>query len=303
MAEVGKRRTAVTIGTFDGVHLGHRALLERTGEIAWERGLESVALTFPWPPQNYLGRPKPLLLPPEVKIELLRDSVDRVVVLEFPEVQPLMPREFVVRTLVERLNAAVVVAGEAFRFGRDRRGDVSLLQALGRELGFEIEIVESILVDGRRVSSTAIREALHVGDVERAKRLLGRAPLIVGGVVPGAGEGRRLGYPTANLAVHPELLIPAHGVYAAWCVYRGEKRPGALYIGRRPTYDGTSVSVEAHILGADDVPPRYGEQLEAQMLSYLRGDRRFISVEALRGQIEADIEAVQAYFAHRARTS
>jgi len=293
-------RTVVTLGTFDGVHRGHQALLQRARGRARERGLESTALTFRRPPQNYLGNPKPLLMPPEKKIELLGRFVERVVVLDFPTVQHWTPREFVEGVLLRDLHAEVVVVGEDFRFGKARSGDTTTLRELGEELGFSVEVVEAVTVDGEVVSSTAIRRALRAGEVERAAKLLGRPPQLWGRVVPGSGQGRKLGFHTANLSLDPEVLVPAEGIYAAWALFQGEKRPGALYIGRRPTLGGCSaLSVEVHILGLDEKASLYGLEVEVQLLTRLREDRLFSSWEELRRQIARDVAETREFFAKR----
>lgn len=288
--------SVVTIGTFDGVHLGHQALLERTHTLARESDRVSVALTFPRPPQNYLGRPKKLLLPPKVRLALLKEHVDRVEVIDFPQVRGLSPEEFASKVLRERLEAEAVVVGEGFRFGHDRLGDISILKELGGKLGFAVEVVEAVTVEGETVSSTAIRTAIEAGDIERATRLLGRPPCLWGEVVPGAGQGRTLGFPTANLAVDPELLVPAEGVYAAQVLYRDEGLAGALYIGRRPTFDGAELSIEVYILDGEGLQ-LYGEELEVQLLTRFREDKRFASPEELKAQIRADVEATREFFA------
>ena len=293
-------RTVVTIGTFDGVHRGHQALLQRARGRARERGLQSTALTFRRPPQNYLGNPKPLLMPPEKKIELLGRFVERVVVLDFPAVQDWTPRAFVEGVLLRDLHAQVVVVGEDFRFGKARSGDAETLRKLGKELGFSVEVVEAVTVDGEVVSSTAIRRALRAGEVERATKLLGRPPQLWGRVVPGSGRGRKLGFPTANLSIDPEVLVPAEGIYAAWALFQGEKHPGALYIGCRPTLgEGEALSVEVYILGLHEKASLYDVELEVQLLTRIREDRRFDSLEALKAQIARDVARTREFFAER----
>ncbi|OGF56909.1 MAG: riboflavin biosynthesis protein RibF [Candidatus Fraserbacteria bacterium RBG_16_55_9] len=291
--------SAITIGTFDGIHLGHRALLQRTREIAKGHELKSLAVTFPRPPQNYLGRPKQLLMPSEKRIALLAQYVDQVVVIEFPEIQWLSPREFVTGILCERLRAAAVVVGRNFRFGRSRKGNVSTLVELGSELGLDVQIVDPVLVNGEQVSSTAIRKAIQLGDIEQATRLLGDPPQLWGKVIRGEGQGRALGFPTANLSVDPELLMPGEGIYAARVFYRNESRAGSLYIGRRPTFNGTRTSVEVHILEADSDKELYGEELAVQLFTRLRGEKRFASAEELQAQIRTDVEATREFFSRK----
>lgn len=289
--------TAVTIGTFDGIHLGHRALLERTRELARERGFKSVVLTFPRPPQNYLGRPKRLLMPKDKRLARLGEYVDRVVVSDFPEIQNLSPRQFVLKVLQGRLNAAAVVVGENFRFGHGRQGDVQTLEKLGGELGIAVEILPPVMVGGELVSSTAIRRALQSGQIERAIELLGEPPRLWGKVIRGTGRGRALGFPTANLALDPELTVPAEGVYAAGLSIQGEKYAAALYVGYRPTFDGKELSIEVYILpeGGKELD-LYGKELEVELLTRLRGDLRFPTPAELQRQIGADVEAVRSFF-------
>ena len=298
-----KTRSVVTIGTFDGIHVGHRALLQKTRELAEANRFQSVVLTFPRPPQNYLGNPKRLLMPPEKRIALLTQHVDQVLVIEFPEIQSLSPREFVKEILCERLKAAAVVVGRNFCFGRDRQGNVSTLMELGSGLGIDVQIVDPILVNGERVSSTTIRQALQVGDIERASRLLGDPPKLWGKVIPGEGQGRVLGFPTANLSMNSELLVPGEGIYATRVFYRNQSKMASLYIGRRPTFDGAHTSIEVHILESDshEELDLYGEELSVQLFTRLRGDRRFSSREELQAQIRADVEATQEFFSSRIR--
>ncbi|MFQ6033515.1 MAG: riboflavin biosynthesis protein RibF, partial [Candidatus Bipolaricaulia bacterium] len=281
------------LGTFDGLHLGHRLLLGRARALAKEENLMSVALTFPKPPRNYLGRGKRLILPPELKLRLLEEEVELVVVADFLKLQPLAPQKFA-HLLRERLRAAVVVVGEDYRFGQDRQGDVALLRKLGQDLGFRVEALAKLLIDGRPVSSTAVREAIIAGDVERARRLLGYPPLLRGPVVQGEGRGRELGFPTANLKIDEELVAPEEGVFAAGVRLQDELKEGLLYIGRRPTFAGEGRSFEVYIL--DFSGELYGEELEVHLLKKLRGDLRFNDSQALKCQIERDVRTAQEFF-------
>lgn len=286
------RCTAITLGTFDGLHLGHRALLERAAHWARVSSLQSVAFVFTQPPQNFFGVKKPLITPIEKKLAALEELVDAVVAVEFPEIGWMEAEEFVRKILVAQLRAKVIVIGPDARFGKGRRGDLALLCELGRTLNFSTDVIPPVLVNGRVVSSTAIRESLLAGCIEEARELLGCAPKLCGIVVRGDGRGRQLGYPTANLAVADDVLVPAAGVYAVQVVYEDTVRNGVLYIGARSTFAGASPSVEVHVF--DTEAQLYGLELEAQLLKRLRGDRRFSSLEALRAQIEADIQAARA---------
>lgn len=291
--------TALALGTFDGVHLGHQVLLARARALAEERGLQSGVVTFLRPPRSYLaGRAQThrLLLPPEEKLALLEREVDIVVVADFPKLRELTPEEFA-RLLRERLRARAVVVGEDYRFGRDRAGDVATLRELGGRLGFQVEALPKVKVDGEEVSATAIRSLIELGEVERAGRLLGRPPLLVGRVVRGTGRGRALGYPTANLEVPEELATPREGVFAAIAELPLLKlrRPGVLYIGRRPTFDGRERSFEVHLL--DFTGDLYGQQMRVHLARRLRGELEFADPEELRRQIEQDTKEAQRFFA------
>ncbi|MBI1729877.1 bifunctional riboflavin kinase/FAD synthetase [Candidatus Acetothermia bacterium] len=294
MSQSGSKKSVVAIGTFDGIHLGHRALLSAACEQAKSRELTSIAYTFLKPPQNYLGTPKKLLMPPQTKLQLLQRLVDRVEIAEFLEIQPLSAEEFVSEILVNRLDISVLIAGEDFRFGRDRQGNISLLRELGNGLDFEVVVVPAVKINHESVSSTAIRSALAGGDVERATRFLGARPRLWGEVVHGEGQATQLGFPTANLALDPDVLIPALGIYAARVRFEERSYPTALYIGSRPTFGGEGVSIEAHILDQDKID-LYGQRLEVELFHRIRGDQRFSSADVLQKQICADIDAVRDY--------
>jgi len=291
------QKTVVTIGTFDGLHLGHRTLLQRVREIAFNQSWPSLVFTFPEPPQNYFGRKKKLILPVEKKLELLAKEVNQVIIVDFKELYWMSPEEFVEQVLVEKLHAAAVVVGSNYRFGKARRGDAALLQKLGEELGFMVEIVPPVTLAGEIVSSTAVRKALSSGNIERARQLLGYPPLLCGRVIQGEGRGKELGFPTANLKIEESLITPDEGVFAARALFKGEVASCVVYIGRRPTFDGKEKAFEVHLLG--EVPEilregLYGLKMEVELLHKLRGDKRFPNPRALQEQIKADIEAAEA---------
>jgi riboflavin kinase/FMN adenylyltransferase len=297
-----ERGTVVALGTFDGLHLGHRLLLGRARALAKEKGLKSAALTFLKPPGSYLGRGKRLLLPPELKLKLLEEEVDLVVVADFPKLRGLRPEEFT-RLLAARLRPAYVVVGEDYRFGRDREGDAALLRELGEAQGFQVEALPRLAIAGRPVSSTAVREAIQAGKIEEARALLGYPPLLVGPVVRGEGRGQKLGFPTANLRLSEELVTPPDGVYAVEVklAKASLQLPGLLYIGRRPTFDGKERSYEVYIL--DFSGELYGEELQLSLLRRLRGDLEFPDPQALQRQIELDLQEAQKFFKEAARTA
>jgi riboflavin kinase/FMN adenylyltransferase len=287
------RETVVALGTFDGLHLGHRLLLGRARALAKEKSLISAVLTFPRPPSSYLGRGKRLILPPELKLRLLEEEVGLVVVADFLQLQPLPPEEFA-QLLKSRLRAAAVVVGEDYRFGRGRHGDAKLLRRLGEKRGFQVEALTKLAIEGRPVSSTAVREAIETGEIERARVLLGYAPLLVGPVVHGEGRGHQLGSPTANLQIAEELVTPSDGVFAVDVELEEELKPGLLYIGRRPTFDGRERTFEVYILGF--ARELYGQELRVHLLKKLRGDLEFADPLSLQRQIEQDVQEAQQFF-------
>jgi len=287
--------TALTVGFFDGVHLGHCDVVERTRAVAAELGVPSAVLLLDRHPATVV-RPETaprLLTDRSQRIAFLRDlGVDYAVVLQFDEEQSLQaPEEFVASVLLGDLRARAVVSGEDFHFGHRRRGDASLLHALAAQLGFRFELVAPVLHGGEVVSSTLIRGAVAEGDMHRAARLLGRAYELHGVVEHGDGRGRTIGFPTANVAVPGDMLLPVDGVYAGW--YRrpdGGRHVAAISVGRRPTFydENGLLLVEAFILDFD--ADLYGEQAWVEFTDYLRGQEKFDSVESLCAQLARDVE-------------
>ena len=285
--------SVVTIGNFDGVHRGHRTLIARTTAEATQRGARAVALTFDPHPAAVL-RPDAVpaaLQSLEERTALLRESgCDEVVVVPFDAAFAAQgPEEFIDRLLVDRLAAELVVVGTNFRFGRAAAGDVALLIALGEQRGFGVEAVGLVDLGDGPVSSSALRSQLAAGDVEVVARGLGRPFSLTGEVVHGEGRGRTIGIPTANVAVAEGRVLPADGVYACWAGAEGGGRtPAVVNIGWRPTFAGTSRSVEAHLL-VDDGPDLYGQRLTLEFVARVRGEQRFEGTEALVARIHEDI--------------
>jgi len=281
----------ITVGTFDGVHLGHQAILGKVKAIAEERALPAIAYTFPFPPR--FASPGPhLILTERMKAALLRRYVTRIVPGEFHKVRDLSPQEFVKRVLIDALGACTVVVGKNFRFGSGRSGDAALLKELGEAYGLELFIVPPVTVDGMPVSSTRIRALIREGRVEEAGNLLGRPPIVTGKVVPGDRLGRRLGYPTANLRLPPTLIRPGSGIYLGYAFWETGEGPGLLYVGNRPTVDGKKLRIELHLLS----PPPHelaAERMEVHLLARMRDDRIFSSLSALKEQIASDTASAQ----------
>ncbi len=269
--QLPEARRGVAVGTFDGVHLGHLRVIDA----ARASGLRTAVVTFDPHPRAALGRRVELLATLERRLELFEAAqVDDVVVLPFDDLLArLEPAEFAERIL-RGMGAEIVAAGETFRFGRDRQGDLALLE----DLGFDVRRVPVL----ENVSSSRIRELVHGGEPARAARLLGRPPEVEGIVVHGDHRGRELGFPTANLDVPAEVLVPPDGVYAGFA----RDRLAAISIGTNPQFDGVERRVEAHLLDFDG--DLYDQRLVVEVWDWIRGQMLFESVEALVEQIRAD---------------
>ncbi len=290
------RKTVVTIGTFDGVHLGHWAVLSEIRRRAEAVGGRSVLVTF-HPHPLRIVRPEwapPMLTTPLEKKEILAESgLDYAVFLAFtPMLASYTPRRFVEEILVERVNVGELVVGYDHHFGKGRAGNVETLKVLGAELGFEVDVVGPVGSDGDAISSTKIRNALLEGDVETARIGLGRPYSLRGLVVRGDQRGRTLGFPTANLEVRGGgeggKLIPPPGIYAVRGTVRSGTFDGALHIGPRPTFRGSPPTIELHLLGFEE--DIYGEEVRVDFVKYLREVRPFETSQALVEQMKEDVQ-------------
>ncbi len=295
------RGCVATIGNFDGVHLGHQAVLGQLAEKAEQLGLPTTVVTFEPHPQEWFfpDRAPPRLTRLREKLTALRRySVDRVLVLRFDaRLAAMEAAAFVERILVDGLGVRHLVVGDDFRFGRNRAGDFAFLRAMGARHGFDVVAMHSFRIDGARVSSTRIREALAGGDMDTAEKLLGRPYRMCGRVAHGDRRGRGIGFPTANLHLH-RRASPVLGVFAVEVFgVPGEPVPGVANVGVRPTVDGTRALLEVHLL--DFEGDLYGRYVQVDFLHKLRDERRFASFEALRAQIRRDVEAARAWFAAR----
>ena len=282
--------TAVTVGVFDGVHRGHRALLARL----IETGHTATVLTFEPHPAEVLapGTNPRLLTTLEERLALFEEAgVELVGVLDLAEIRHLEPREFVGRVLEGKLAMAEIVVGVDFHFGRDRSGDVEFLRGEGAVDGFKVDVVE-LVSDAAPISSSRIRQLVEVGDIDSANALLGSRYHLSNTVVTGDRRGREIGFPTANLAPPERKVIPGNGVYAAFAVLRGRRMQAAVNVGVRPTFGGGDLVVEAHLLDFDD--DCYGEWLTLEFVARLRSEVRFDEVAALVEQMHGDVEATRA---------
>ncbi|RFA09555.1 riboflavin biosynthesis protein RibF [Subtercola boreus] len=289
--------SAITVGKFDGVHEGHRAVIRELLAVARSEDLVATAVTFDRHPSAFLApeRAPVALVGNEQKIDLLeKTGLDATLILTFDSaLATLTPTEFVERILVNGLHARAVLVGRDFRFGLRGAGDVAFLAKLGITHGYTVRIIDDVSPSGgRRVSSTWIRELLAVGDVKTATTLLGHAPAVQGEVVHGAKRGRELGFPTANLSPSSEGLIPADGVYAGWLTDGDVRYPAAISVGSNPTFDGVPPKqVEAYVL--DETIDLYGHVVLIAFADRIRGQVKFTGIEPLIEQMNDDVERVR----------
>jgi len=291
----GWGRSVVTVGVFDGVHRGHRQLIERAVERGRERGLRSVVVTFDPHPAELVrpGSHPAALTTLERRAELVADAgADAFCVIPFTgELARMAPAEFAHEMLVDRLHAAVVVVGTNFTFGYRAAGDIGTLRQLGERFGFAVEALELISDDGVTFSSTYIRSCIDAGDMEAAAAALGRLHRVDGVVVHGDKRGRELGFPTANVSVAVYTALPADGVYAGWFSLAadpaGRRLPAAISVGSNPTFSGKVRTVEAFVLDVDE--DFYGHEVGVEFAHRLRGQERFDGIDALITQMKADV--------------
>jgi riboflavin kinase/FMN adenylyltransferase len=280
--------TAVALGNFDGLHRGHQRVIEPI--LNTEHNIYATVVTFnPHPQEFFTGQRRALLTPLNEKVQqLVRLGVEQLVLLPFDrELAALSPQKFVEKILVQQLRSQQISVGEDFRFGWQRSGTASDLQAIASSFGIPVTIVPLHTCEGERISSSSIRQALEQGDLQRAKALLGRPYSLTGSVVKGQQMGRTMGFPTANLQLPSEKFLPQQGVYAVQAFIEPEKRArGVMNIGCRPTVNGTYRSVEVHLLDwSEDL---YGKTITVQLQKFLRSEQKFASLEALKAQIQVD---------------
>ena len=282
--------TLLTVGVFDGVHLGHQHLISQLVAQAGQQGLLPGVVTFRQHPQEVLN--------PRTRLPFLTDLDERSRLLKNEGVAIIVPLVFTVESarlnarqfvglLKRHLRMRGLVIGADFALGREREGNTDTLRALGEEMGFSVTVVPPVKLNGEVVSSTAIRQALADGDVKKVYRLTGRPFSLCGRVVAGAGRGVALGFPTANLDVDPEQAVPADGVYAGWAYINGRAYQSMTNIGRNPTFADSERTVEAYILDYKD--DLYGQELRLDIVARLREEKQFDSAVELKKQIAEDI--------------
>nr|WP_199319622.1 bifunctional riboflavin kinase/FAD synthetase [Dolichospermum sp. FACHB-1091] len=316
--------TAVALGKFDGVHLGHQRVIQPVLQLVWGESGEnstpparknprpySTVVTFdPHPHEFFTGQPRDLLTPLDEKVQQLRSlGVEQLVLLPFDrELSALSPEEFVDKILVQQLQCQQISVGQDFCFGKKRMGTAQDLQILAAKYNIPVTIVpiktdtDSLsTTDDTRISTSLIRESLEVGDIPKANRLLGRPYTLTGEVVTGQKLGRTIGFPTANIQLPKDKFLPRHGVYAVEVIIHNQtpdtdpiQQLGVMNIGNRPTVNGIDTRVEVHCLNwSGDL---YGKILEIQLVRFLRPEQKFPSLEALKNQIQLDCTAAQAIF-------
>ncbi len=290
-----KRDMLLTIGVFDGVHLGHRHLIARLTELAQKQGLASGVITFSQHPKEVLSPRSqlPFLTDIERRIELIKDEgVDEVIPLTFtPELAALSPKEFL-KLLKKHLRMKGLVIGPDFALGKNREGNTDVLRQLSEETGFSLTVVPPLTIDGEVVSSTAIRQALAEGDMKRAQKLMGRPFRLHGQVARGDKRGAELGFPTANLDTGAEQALPADGVYTSRAFIDARAYPAMTNIGTNPTFGGNKRLVEVYLM--DYRGDLYGRELAVEIIKRLRGEIKFDSPEALKKQIAEDVKRGKA---------
>ncbi len=288
--------TAVTIGKFDGIHLGHLALIEELASAAKVHNLQSVLVTFDRHPDSLLNpaRLKWPLIGPGQKADLVAQAgLDVMLTLTFDDaLSKQSATDFVQEKLVDGLGAKVVIVGEDFRFGFEGAGDVSLLHDLGQQLGFEVRVIPSAALDGVKVSTSAIRDLLDSGAVKKAAEFLGRVHTTVGVIEHGLKIGRTIGFPTANMSREAEGYLPLDGVYAGWLIADGVRYPAAHSVGVNETFQAVPRLVESHVLDRKDLD-FYDQVVTLEYVDFVRPSAKFDGVESLVAEIHRDLDKIR----------
>ncbi|MGE8721277.1 bifunctional riboflavin kinase/FAD synthetase [Leptospira terpstrae] len=284
--------SSLTLGNFDGIHVGHQTLLLRTVEKAKELDLPSVVVTYYPNPSVVLGK-KPnfkYLSSEKEKEELIRGfGIDYLVVLDFTlELSKMSAEDFLEKIMIKTLNAKHIVIGYNHFFGAERRGDFNLLNSNKINYGYAVELKEAVLKKESKISSSLIRGFLEKGEMEEAKILLGRNYHITGLVFEGAKRGRTIGFPTANIKVPEDKLLPAIGVYACFAKFGGKDHKGMVNIGHNPTFDGFGLHVEVNVFDFDG--DLYGKEIELEIVHKIRDEKKFSSLDELKNQLTKDKE-------------
>ena len=293
------RPTAITLGNFDGLHQGHRALIHLTKEFAAEENLESVVFSFSPHPMLVFQKKEDfaLIMAPSEKLFTMEQmGVDTYIEYPFDtEFAAMSAHDFAIKLLFERMKCRVLIVGENYHFGSQRAGNYEMLRRLGEQYGVKVIAVPSVQYEGERVSSSRIRECLKEKDLENANRMLTEPYFILGTVKEGKKLGGTIGFPTVNIEAHPLKLFPPNGVYATKTRYRGKYYYGVTNVGKNPTVNGTQKIIETYLFDFDQTI--YGETLQIFFYQFLRSEKKFSGVEELQKQIAINAEQTKAYFA------
>lgn len=290
-------RTAVALGNFDGVHLGHQELIRRTVERAKEDGLKSVVFTFSNHPRDLLPKAKKVknILYKSEKAEIIEGlGIDYLVSIPFTkEIMSMSPQEFITKLLVEKLHVKAAFCGFNFNFGYKAQGTPEFLKSMGEQLDFDVTEITPYKIKGNIVSSTLIRTLIASGQVEKCEMYMGRNYAIGGEVVVGNRLGRKLGFPTSNLVIDQGMVTPPNGVYVTFCTYNGVRYPSVTNVGNKPTIGTYNKNVETHIFNFDK--ELYGKQIKVEFLKKTRDEVKFESVKALSEQIVRDCREAEEF--------
>ena len=290
--------TAITLGNFDGLHMGHRRLISTMQQKAAEQGLLSVVFSFYPHPMFLFGNRdhQALIMSPEEKKRTIEQmGVDCYVEYPFTkDFAAMAPEDFAVQLIFQAMRCKVLVVGENYRFGKNHAGNVALLQQLGAQYGVEVICIPAVMAQGERVSSTRVRKALVEKDLDLVNALLTEPYFIYGEVVQGKQLGRTIGFPTINVVADPQKLFPPNGVYATKSLYDGQYYPGVTNVGIAPTVHGTRKIVETHLFDFHQVI--YGKYIRTQLYAFIRPEQKFDSVDALQKRMTVDAALAREYF-------
>lgn len=296
--DVEKSETSVALGTFDGLHIGHIEVLNRMKHIAEEKGLKTFVYTFSNHPKEFLSPDQvpPKIMDIEEKVQIFtRIDLDYLALIRFDEDQNTYePEDFIKQVLIEKLNMKHLTVGYDYRFGNKAKGDINLLLSLSDKYGYACDIIQPIMRNDIRVSSSLIRELLKEGRIEEANYYLGRKHFIKGTVVRGKGVGHTLGFPTANLRIKDNISTIKPGVYITETVWKGKTYPSATNVGFNPTFDQTGIHLETYIIGINQA--MYDEVIEVHFLKRLRDEKKFDSLADLVDEMNGDLEKTRVYF-------
>ncbi|MBQ7654416.1 MAG: bifunctional riboflavin kinase/FAD synthetase [Clostridia bacterium] len=291
---MSNKKTAVALGSFDGVHIGHAAVLERALGFKSEYGFIPTALLFKRHPQECFGKKTSLLTSYKKRNELIEKAGLKIFEIDFPDVKDMSAEEFVEEIIIKRLNAGAVLCGYNYHFGKNSSGNCKTLEKICKKNGVIVSVADKVVSNGVPVSSSEIRRLISEGNIVLANKMLGREFSFDGKVFFGASNGKKLGFPTANQYFEKNMVVPKIGVYASSCVIEGKEYFGFTDIGTRPTFDNGEVRAETHLFGLDR--ELYGENIEVKLYTFLREEIKFPNKEALISQLNLDREKVKKYF-------